>query len=80
MYRARDPRLGHEVAIKVLSVACVADRRPTSTVRAGGPRDLNAYITDPQAFIRGNRTAFAGISYQAERADLMTYLAATTRR
>ena len=35
---------------------------------------LDAYITDPQGFIKGNRMAFAGIADQAERADLIAYI------
>ena len=35
---------------------------------------LDAYVADPQAFIKGNRMAFAGISDQAERADLIAYI------
>jgi cytochrome c len=35
---------------------------------------LDAYITDPQGFIKGNRMAFAGIADASERADLIAYL------
>jgi cytochrome c2 len=35
---------------------------------------LDKYVTDPQAFIPGNRMAFAGISDQAQRDDLIAYL------
>jgi len=37
---------------------------------------LDKYVADPQAFIPGNRMAFAGITEQAQRADLIAYLAA----
>ena len=37
---------------------------------------LDTYVADPQAFIPGNRMAFAGITEQAQRADLIAYLAA----
>ena len=39
---------------------------------------LDAYIADPQGFIKGNRMAFAGISDPAERADLLAYLEQAT--
>lgn len=35
---------------------------------------LDAFITDPQAFIVGTRMPFAGISDKSERADLISYL------
>lgn len=40
---------------------------------------LDKYVTDPQAFIPGNRMAFAGIPDQAQRDDLIAYLAVATR-
>ena len=40
---------------------------------------LDTYITDPQAFIPGNRMAFAGISDKAERDDLIAYLQTAAR-
>jgi cytochrome c len=40
---------------------------------------LDKYVTDPQAFIPGNRMAFAGISNRAERDDLIAYLAVAAR-
>jgi cytochrome c len=40
---------------------------------------LDQYVTDPQAFIPGNRMAFAGITDQAERDDLIAYLAIATK-
>jgi cytochrome c len=40
---------------------------------------LDQYVTDPQAFIPGNRMAFAGITDKAERDDLLAYLAIATR-
>jgi cytochrome c2 len=40
---------------------------------------LDRYVTDPQAFIPGNRMAFAGISDQAQREDLIAYLTIATR-
>ena len=40
---------------------------------------LDAYIADPEAFIPGNRMAFAGIPNKSERDDLIAYLEAATR-
>jgi cytochrome c len=41
--------------------------------------NLDKYVTDPQAFIPGNRMAFAGISDKAQRDDLIAYLQAASR-
>jgi len=35
---------------------------------------LDKYVTDPQAFIPGNRMAFAGIGDKTQRDDLIAYL------
>jgi cytochrome c len=40
---------------------------------------LDKYIADPQAFIPGNRMAFAGIADRPQREDLIAYLAVATR-
>ena len=40
---------------------------------------LDQYVMDPQAFIPGNRMAFAGITDKAERDDLIAYLAIATK-
>lgn len=40
---------------------------------------LDKYIADPQAFIPGNRMAFAGIAEGSQREDLIAYLAVATR-
>ena len=40
---------------------------------------LDAYITDPQGYIKGNRMAFAGISDKAQRDDLIAYLTIATK-
>jgi len=40
---------------------------------------LDMYIADPQAFIPGNRMAFAGIAEKTERDDLIAYLSVATR-
>ena len=39
---------------------------------------LDKYIADPQAFIPGNRMAFAGISDKALRDDLIAFLTVAT--
>jgi cytochrome c len=43
------------------------------------PTTLDKYVTDPQAFIPGNRMAFGGISDKAQRDDLIAYLSIATR-
>ena len=40
---------------------------------------LDQYAADPQAFIPGNRMAFAGIADKAQREDLIAYLAVATK-
>ena len=40
---------------------------------------LDKYVTDPQAFIPGNRMAFAGITDKTQREDLIAYLSVATR-
>ena len=40
---------------------------------------LDTYVADPQAFIPGNRMAFAGITEQAQRDDLIAYLTVATK-
>ena len=40
---------------------------------------LHKYLTDHQAFIPGNRMAFAGMTDQSQRDDLIAYLAVATR-
>ena len=40
---------------------------------------LDTYVTDPQAFIPGNRMAFAGIADKSQRDDLIAYLAVATK-
>jgi len=40
---------------------------------------IDKYLTDPQAFIPGNRMPFAGISNAADRADLIAYLQKATQ-
>jgi cytochrome c len=40
---------------------------------------LDQYVADPQAFIPGNRMAFAGIGDKVQRDDLIAYLAMATK-
>lgn len=40
---------------------------------------IDKYVADPQAFIPGNRMAFAGITEKEQREDLIAYLATATR-
>ncbi len=37
-------------------------------------KTLDAYITDPRAFMPGNRMVFGGLTNAASRADLIAYL------
>ena len=39
---------------------------------------LDKYVADPQAFIPGNRMAFAGIADKTQRDDLIAFLAVAT--
>ncbi len=40
---------------------------------------LDEYVADPQAFIPGNRMAFAGISDKTQRDDLIAFLTVATK-
>jgi len=40
---------------------------------------LDQYIADPQAFIPGNRMAFAGMADKSQRDDLIEYLTVASR-
>jgi cytochrome c len=40
---------------------------------------LDKYVADPQAFIPGNRMAFAGIADKGERDDLIAFLTIATK-
>jgi cytochrome c2 len=40
---------------------------------------LDQYVADPQAFIPGNRMAFAGINDKTQRDDLIAFLAVATK-
>jgi cytochrome c len=41
---------------------------------------LDQYVADPQAFIPGNRMAFAGIADKTQRDDLIAYLTIATKQ
>ena len=40
---------------------------------------VDKYVADPQAFIPGNRMAFAGINDKTQRDDLIAFLAVATK-
>jgi cytochrome c len=40
---------------------------------------IDAYVADPQGYIRGNRMSFAGITDKSERQDLIAYLVQATK-
>ena len=40
---------------------------------------LDQYVADPQAFIPGNRMAFAGINDKTQRDDVIAFLAVATK-
>ena len=42
VYRARDPRLGREVAIKLIAETFATDAQPAASLRAGGARRRTA--------------------------------------
>ena len=43
------------------------------------PQTLEAYLTDPQALVPGNRMPYAGMADPRDRADLIAYLAKMSR-
>ena len=65
---------GHEVVVLSRSA-----RKAPWRVVTWDAATLDKYITDPQAFIPGNRMAFAGITDRSQRDDLIAYLAVATR-
>jgi cytochrome c len=46
---------------------------------AWSPQTLEAYLTDPQALVPGNRMPYAGMADPRDRADLIAYLAKASR-
>lgn len=61
----------------------VADFRYSPAMKRSGitwtPMTLDAYVADPQGYIKYNRMAFAGIADPGERADLIAYLEQATK-
>jgi cytochrome c2 len=59
------------------------DYRYSAAMRRSGvtwdAASLDKYLADPQAFIPGNRMAFAGMADRSQRDDLIAYLAAAAR-
>jgi cytochrome c len=43
------------------------------------PQTLEAYLTDPQALVPGNRMPYAGMADPRDRADLIAYLAKVSK-
>ena len=41
---------------------------------------LDAYLADPQGYVRGNRMSFAGIGDKSDRDDLIAYLQLATKQ
>ena len=59
------------------------DFRYSAAMRRSGitwtPRELDAFIADPQKRVPANRMPYAGLPDAAARADLITYLEKATR-
>jgi cytochrome c2 len=57
----------------------LADFRYSPALKRSGivwsPQTLEAYLTDPQALVPGNRMPYAGMADPRDRADLIAYLA-----
>lgn len=56
----------------------LADFRYSPALKRSGivwsPQTLEAYLTDPQALVPGNRMPYAGMADPRDRADLIAYL------
>jgi cytochrome c len=61
----------------------LADFRYSPALKRSGivwsPQTLEAYLTDPQALVPGNRMPYAGMADPQGRADLIAYLARASR-
>jgi cytochrome c len=61
----------------------LADFRYSPALKRSGitwsPQTLEAYLTDPQALVPGNRMPYAGMADPQGRADLIAYLAKATK-
>ena len=63
--------------------AALADFRYSPALKRSGivwsSETLEAYLTDPQAFVPGNRMPYAGMKDPRDRADLIAYLAKASK-
>jgi cytochrome c len=61
----------------------LADFRYSPALKRSGivwtPQTLDAYLTDPQALVPGNRMPYAGMADPRDRADLIAYLARASK-
>jgi cytochrome c len=61
----------------------LADFRYSPALKRSGivwsPQTLEAYLTDPQALVPGNRMPYAGMADPRDRADLIAYLAKVSK-
>ena len=61
----------------------LADFRYSPALKRSGiawsPQTLEAYLTDPQALVPGNRMPYAGMADPQGRADLIAYLAKASK-
>jgi cytochrome c len=61
----------------------LADFRYSPALKRSGiawsPQALEAYLTDPQALVPGNRMPYAGMADPQGRADLIAYLAKASK-
>jgi cytochrome c len=61
----------------------LADFRYSPALKRSGiawsPETLEAYLTDPQALVPGNRMPYAGMADPQGRADLIAYLAKASK-
>jgi len=61
----------------------LADFRYSPALKRSGiawsPQTLEAYLTDPQALVPGNRMPYAGMADPQGRADLIAYLARASK-
>ncbi|MEM9809937.1 MAG: c-type cytochrome [Pseudomonadota bacterium] len=79
-----EPKDGHRVGPNLWGIIGAKAARHPDFVYSGAMKQsgvvwskeaLDAYITEPQGFIQGNRMAYAGMPSPADRRDLIAYLA-----